>query len=189
MCYTLTDILNSKELNQYINALFYNAYNRYSLRKYIEYEDYKQEEYLYLINALEKYDSTLASIKSYLFSCIYNKAFNLFRCATTKGRKDDKETISLNVAYKELNKKYDMIEGLEDDYNFEDDILFSDLYNFILNRHKDDVLYKIILDMLIQGYSKFYISKEIKKTRPVVERRVLKIKEDIKCYLRSVNNV
>ena len=82
-----------------------------------------------------------------------------------------------------------MIEGLEDDYNFEDDILFSDLYNFILNRHKDDVLYKIILDMLIQGYSKFYISKEIKKTRPVVERRVLKIKEDIKCYLRSVDNV
>ena len=188
----LNDLLNDKEMDKYIKCVMNKAYNHYCCDKYYSYNDYQQEIYVYIIEVLPKYNPKLASLKSYLYSCIYNKSLNLMRYSGCKARGSEYTTISADNVYYESKNNSGNVESListiqDETIDIENQVIESmctesELINYLYEKHKGEKYYDTIITLLSQGYSRVKISQIIGKSRTVVDKRVFKLIEDIKQF-------
>lgn len=186
----LNDLLKDKEMDKYIKCIMSKAYSHYCCDKYYTFSDYQQEIYVYIIEVLPKYNPKLASLKSYLYSCIYNKSLNLMRYSGCKARGSEYTTISADVVYCESKNSSGNVETLlsiieDESVDVENEVINnickeSDLINYLYEKHKGEKYYDTIIKLLSKGYSRSKISKTIGKSRTVVDKRVIKLIEDIK---------
>lgn len=191
----LNDVINDKDLNKYLNCVMFKGYKHYCCEKYYNYEEYKQEIYVYLLEKLVKFDSSLSSINSYLYNCVMTRALNLMRNKTCKQRGYGYTTVSANVSYLNSNGKSEtnlLIETLEDEQNVENEVLSnvcgeSELIEYLLSKHKNEKYYEDIIKLLCKGYSKTKIANTIGKSRTVVDKRLEVITKDIINFRSDVN--
>ena len=187
----LNDVLNDKELNKYVECVINKAYKHYCCEKYYKYDDFKQEVYVYIIEVLPKFDNSLSSVKSYLYSCIFHKALNLMRYKTCKQRGHGYVTVSTDISYMESNGKTEsntLLDTIIDtSIDIENEVIEkncseSELINYLLEKHKGEKYFETIILLLAQGYSRVKISKLLNKSRTVVDKRVFKLIEDINTF-------
>lgn len=177
-------ILNDKDLNEFVCKVSYNYFKRYNINRYMEYEEYKQEVYLYLIKGLKKYESGIVNIKTYLYNTIRLSTINVYNTYNTNANKTNYNTYSMEYEYTTEKSVTLFSEYFKDNTNIEDAIIANDLYNFIINKNNKSY-YKQVLDLMLLGKNKVDIAKLLGLHRNTVNNIVNKFKIYIKEYYQG----
>ena len=178
-----------KDYGRLINSYMYKAYGIYSLNNFIELEDYKQEIYIHLMKYLPKYDSSKASISTFLFRLITLKSHNIRKMALCNPYKANYGAYSLEN--KEVSEKDNdsrdtksCKESIMDTVtSTEDRVEGKDFFNYVYNAYPKDRYYQEVLRYRFLGYSKLQTSKFIGRSRQVVENRLKLAREKANEYL------
>ena len=156
----LEDLLSDKNYNNMINKYMYENYSKCKLYGFIEFEDYRQEIYIYLLRHIPRYDESKASLSTYLYLCINTKTRNLIRHYKSE-TKDKFMSLNAKITDK-FGGKYETIEILEDELtDIEEEAIANATTREILNMFKDEEVRNIVL-LLMDGYSKRDICKILK---------------------------
>ena len=180
----LQQLLNDKEMNEYLNCIMSKAYKRYGINKIMDYqdiEDFKQECYIELLEALSKYNEERSGLKTFIQGCINITALNISKRYCAKARVGEKSKLSFSC---ELNDDLVLGDVIPDNTNIESEIIAGDMLDFLMVKYKNDSCSIDIIQYLIEGYNPNQIKKELGLSNNKVYKRIEKIKADIEEYWR-----
>ena len=150
----LNDIIENKNLNKMMKSYISECYGKHKVSYYMEYEDYEQEIYIYLINHLKSYDESKSSISTFLYMCISTKSLNLVRGCKAKKRNKDIEVSLNNIACEGSNRQKEYEEIIADSFDIEKEFCDSELIDYLIDYYKDNKYMKNMVIYLSMGYNK-----------------------------------
>lgn len=171
----INEIINNKRLNNFINAICIKYYRKFFLDNYFDYEEFKQEIYVDLCKYLKSYDENKSKLTTYIYKTIENCSSNLYQKQLAKKR-----------IYKKVNIDNEYIKNtIKDNSDTTINIEYEELIQYLINKHKKDKYYKFIIIKLCEGYNSTQIAKLLNVSRSVTDRRIHKLREEIKEYYKQ----
>ena len=169
---TLNEILQDKKLNKMMNSYIAENYGKYKASYYIEFNDYKQEIYVYLMEHLKEFDNNKSNISTFLYMCISTKTLNIVRSCKAKKRNKENIVSLNNVCFDNEGDVTEYIEMLKDDINIEDDYINSELLQFLMKYYENNEYMKQLVILLSQGFTKRQIEREFGYCHTTVYKKI-----------------
>ena len=152
----LDEILNNSEYNQMLEKYMSDFYFKYHFQYDLEYEEFKQEIYIYLLKNLKLYDKKRSSLSTFIYMCLKSKCTNLKRDYNTIKRKT--KVSSLNVIIDSVDNNIELIDSITDEStNIEKEVIENtdiSILDYLLEYYKNDEQTKKVIILIANGYSK-----------------------------------
>jgi RNA polymerase sigma factor (sigma-70 family) len=177
----MNELLQNQELSKYLDNLIRTKYYKFQLSFIIEYDDFMQECYIFLIKRIKNFDSEKANVKTFITMVVMSCARTCIQLANGSSKDHNKldfknNTISLD--FKNKNKDDKTTEFIES-VGVEDDVDTKVFVHEILNSSSLTPNQKLILKLKYEGYSTSDIAEMVGRTSSCINKTFDRAKEKI----------
>lgn len=181
----INSVLNDESLKNYLESCMYTSYKNNYLKYLYDFDDFKQEVYITILEKSDKYDSSKSSLKTFLTMIVNNKACELKRSITSKKRHllIKENVMSLDMQFEHDTDGSESFYEVVEDKNVFENVRYELYYKDIKNSYKKKIKnkkYRKMFDDMAEGLTDEEVCNKYNikyKTLVIIKR---KIKKDLK---------
>lgn len=181
---TLNEIMGNEKLLKFLENCIGKTYNKYSLFKMVDIDDFKQDTYLFIMKRIKNFDDEKASIKTYIPLLVISSARAYIQKA--KGQSTNYNRLEIENSQTRLDNTFQYNEGEESLYNFisdgkdlESDIINNLTIHEIINSNYLNDMQKNILRLMLKGNTITRIAEILECSQANIHRHFKNAKNKI----------
>jgi RNA polymerase sigma factor (sigma-70 family) len=177
----MNELLQNQELSKYLDNSIRTTYYKFQLSFIIEYDDFMQECYMFLMKRIKNFDSEKANVKTFITMVVMSCARTCIQLANGSSKDHNKlefknNTISLDSKNKNnTEKRREFIESI----GTCDDVDTKVFVEEIINCKALTPNQRLIVKLKYEGYSTADISQMVNKTTSCINRTFDRAREKI----------
>lgn len=166
---TFNELIENDKLNKKLNDCIAKTFNRFSLYRICELDDFKQDVLIHIFKHIDKFDESKSSLNSYIPLLVMTVGKKIIgdahgRCKTVDKMEVFKNNISLDNQKENDDKSYGDFISLND-YDLEQNVVNELLFDEIFRLPELSEIKKQILYLYKEGYNNKEVSEMLETSR------------------------